>query len=156
MITLSCNTLALARLRAAQLIRRIKPINSSLSSRRISVVGQSSYALIASLPEASLWLANWTMFNHGTMFFRLHETQFWTTASLLCSTTKLCSSAFTKLSFERLRLYYVQQLNYVLPPLQNSDFNDGYGGSHYTNMCTVICNMVRITPTWAVQLQSKT
>ena len=36
------------------------------------------------------------------MYFRLHKTQFWTTASLLCSTTVLCSSAFTKLRFQRL------------------------------------------------------
>ena len=63
--------------------------NTSPSPRRITVIGQWSYALVASLLEGSLWLANWTMFNNWTMFFRLHKTQFWTTASLLCSTTEL-------------------------------------------------------------------
>ena len=43
------------------------------------MIGRLSYALVASLVEESLWLANWTMF---------------------------------------------QQLNYVLPPSQNADFND--------------------------------
>ena len=55
---------------------------SSLSCRRIAVMGQWSYALVASFLEGSLWLVNWTMFNNWTMFFRLHKTQISTTVSL--------------------------------------------------------------------------
>ena len=129
----------------------IRPINNSLSSRRISVTGHLSYALIASLLGGSLWLANWTIFNNWTMFFRLHKTQFWTTASLLCSTTGLCSSAFTKLRFQRL-LSQIPLHQHVHIHIEHGShyFNMGssasfgnvstvmWFGSHYSIMCSFI------------------